>query len=68
MLDNNLKGLTEIYNKEHSGPEKSNNIIPFQEFNIPILGIKSIRQISWLILSKGSNIKNQMSPYKEHLS
>ena len=58
----NYEGFVEIVDNEQKKLEmismidkinsKLGNIIPIQEFNIPIIGIKSIRQFSWLILSE----------------
>jgi len=49
IIDDQLNPISTIHELD-SGNEKE--IIPIQEFNIPILGIKSIRQLSWLILAE----------------
>ena len=58
----NYSGIAEIVNENQeiletiSNSEEKNdsekNIIPIQEFNVPILGMKAICQFSWFILSE----------------
>ena len=53
IVDQEQKANIKILNKAIQQDEiKSGEIIPIQEFGIPIIGIKSICQISWLILSE----------------
>lgn len=50
IIDQERKTLVKIFNKDKDEGEKAESIVPIQEFGIPIIGIKSIRQFSWLIL------------------
>ena len=51
IINQDQKGIGRIINKEISIKNTENIIIPIQEFDIPIIGIKSILQFSWLLLS-----------------
>ena len=52
IIDNEDNTLIKINNIDDSDVESENDRIPIQEFKIPIIGMKSIRQINWMILSK----------------
>ncbi|KKK46564.1 hypothetical protein LCGC14_0728710 [marine sediment metagenome] len=52
IVDQEQRTIIKILNKTKQEEIKSVEIIPIQEFGIPIIGIKSICQISWLILSE----------------
>ena len=52
IVDQEQKVVIKILNKTKQDEIKLDEIIPIQEFGIPIIGIKSICQISWLILSE----------------
>lgn len=52
IVDQEQRAIIKILNKTKQEEIKSVEIIPIQEFGIPIIGIKSICQISWLILSE----------------
>ncbi|KKM13207.1 hypothetical protein LCGC14_1718630 [marine sediment metagenome] len=52
IVDQEQRAIIKILNKTKQEEIKSVEIIPIQEFGIPIIGIKSISQISWLILSE----------------
>lgn len=56
IVDQEQKVIIKILNKTRQDEIKSNEIIPIQEFGIPIVGIKSICQTSWLILSERESI------------
>jgi len=51
IVDENEKSLVKIQNVDKDIKAQEKTKIPIQEFDIPIVGIKSIRQFSWLILS-----------------
>ena len=51
IVSQDQKVIGRIINKEISIKNTENIIIPIQEFDIPIIGIKSILQFSWLLLS-----------------
>ena len=51
IIDQDQKVIGRIINIEISIKNTENIIIPIQEFDIPIIGIKSILQFSWLLLS-----------------
>lgn len=44
--------VAQIFNKDHEKELENKFLIPIQEFDIPILGIKAIKQFSWLIQSE----------------
>ncbi len=51
IINQDQKVIGRIINIEISIKNTENIIIPIQEFDIPIIGIKSILQFSWLLLS-----------------
>ena len=50
IISQDQKVIGRIINKDISIKNAVNNIIPIQEFDIPIIGLKSILQFSWLLL------------------
>jgi hypothetical protein len=53
IVDENGKSIElikNIDNSEDQKDQKKENLVVIQEFDIPIMGIKSIKQFSWLIL------------------
>jgi len=50
IISQDQKVIGRIINKDISIKNAVNNIIPIQEFDIPIIGLKSILQLSWLLL------------------
>jgi len=51
IVDENEELLVKIENIDENDKLHEKTEIPIQEFDLPIVGIKSIRQFSWLILS-----------------
>jgi len=52
IVDDNQKSLVKIVNIDKTNEKSEKKIVPVQDFDIPIIGIKLIRQCSWLILSE----------------
>ncbi len=52
IVDNNQKSLAKIVNIDKTNEKSEKEVVPIQDFEIPIIGIKLIRQCSWLILSE----------------
>ncbi len=52
IIDNEEKSLVDISNIDELDSNLDKRIIPIQDFKIPIIGIKLIRQVSWMILSE----------------
>ncbi len=52
IVADNQKSLVKIVNIDKTNENSEKKVVPVQDFDIPIIGIKSIRQCSWLILSE----------------
>ncbi len=56
IINQKQEAIAKIINREQQNVPGKKKIIPIQEFDIPIIGIKSILQFSWLILSEKNGI------------